>query len=126
MKKLSLVAFLLFFGLCIQGFSQTTSKDFFAGPWEIMVYGTPNGDAKMTTNLKRVDGKLTGELSSKTGENSQKIRSDEVVETSSGISILFSAEGNDVNIDLAKKDDNNLEGNLMGMFTAKAKRLSKP
>lgn len=126
MKKISVVFFLLFLGLTFQGFSQTISKDFFAGPWEIMVYGTPNGDAKMTTNLKRVDGKLTGELISKTGENSQKIRIDEVIETSSGISILFYAEGTDVNIDLAKKDDNNLEGTLMGMFTAKAKRLSKP
>jgi len=126
MKKVSALFVLLFLGLTFQGFSQTASKDFFAGPWEIMVYNTPNGDSKLTTNLTRVDGKLTGVLASSTDPSAPKMTINEVIEKPESISIVFFAEGMDVNIDLNKKDANNLEGTLMGMFTAKAKRLSKP
>ncbi len=126
MKKVSVVFFLLFLGLAFLGFSQTAPKDFFTGPWEITVFDTPNGTAKMTTTLTRVNGKLTGELSNAATPTAPKIRIEEVVEKPGSISILFFAEGTDVNIDLTKKDDNNLEGSLMGMFTSKAKRLAKP
>jgi hypothetical protein len=126
MKKASVVFILLFLGLTFQGFSQTTPTDFFTGPWEITVFGTPEGDSKMTTNLTRVDGKLTGELSSAGDSSVPKMRIEKVVETPTSISIIFFAEGMDINIDLNKKDNNNLEGTLLGMFTAKAKRLAKP
>lgn len=126
MKKVSVVFLLLFLGLTFQGFSQTASKDFFAGPWEISVFETPNGDAKLKTTLTRVNGKLTGVLSDATNASAPKIQIEQVIENPDSISILFFAEGTDVNIDLRKKDENNLEGTLMGMFTAKAKRLAKP
>ncbi len=126
MKKVSVVFLLLFLGLAFQGFSQTAPKDFFTGPWEITVFDTPNGTAKMTTNLTRVDGKLTGTLSSSGDPTAPKMTINEVIEKPESISIVFFAEGMDVNIDLNKKDANNLEGTLMGMFTAKAKRLPKP
>lgn len=126
MKKVSAVILLLFLGLTLQGFSQTASKDFFAGPWEIQVYNTPNGDAKLITTLTRVDGKLTGILSNSADPSATKMKIEEVIEKPDSISILFYSEGTDVNIDLRKKDENNLEGTLMGMFTAKAKRVAKP
>ena len=126
MKKVNALFILLFLGLTFHGFSQTAPKDFFAGPWEISVFDTPNGDAKLKTTLSRVDGKLTGVLSDATNSSAPKITIEEVIEKPDSISILFFAEGTDINIDLRKKDDNNLEGSLMGMFTAKAKRLSKP
>lgn len=126
MKKVSAVILLLFLGLTLQGFSQTASKDFFAGPWEIQVYNTPNGDAKLITTLTRVDGKLTGILSNSADPSIPKMTIEEVIEKPDSILILFYDEGTDVNIDLRKKDENNLEGTLMGMFTAKAQRVAKP
>ena len=72
MKKLSLI-FTLMAGLFISfaGKAQTTpppaapapaatapAADYFPGKWNIVVKGTPNGDAKMTFVLQRVDGKL--------------------------------------------------------------------
>jgi hypothetical protein len=126
MKKVSVVFLLLFLDLTFQGFSQTTPKDFFTGPWEIVVYNTPNGDAKMTTTLTRVNGKLTGEFSNSATPTAPKMKITEVVEKPESISILFNAEGMDVNIDLNKKDSQNLEGSLLGMFTAKATRMAKP
>lgn len=126
MKKLNAVLILLFLGLTFQAFSQTTPKDFFTGPWEITVFGTPEGDSKLTTTLTRINGKLTGELSNSATPTAPKIKIQEVVEERESISILFFAEGTEVNIDLVRKDDNNLEGTLMGMFTSKATRLAKP
>lgn len=126
MKKVSVFFVLLFLGLTFQGFSQTAPKDFFTGPWEITVFDTPNGTAKMTTNLTRVDGKLTGELSNAATPTAPKIKIQEVVEKPEGISIIFFGEGMEVYVDLNKKDDNNLEGSLLGMFTSTAKRLPKP
>lgn len=125
MKKVSAVVLLLFLGLAVQGFSQTAPKDFFAGAWEIVVFDTPNGDAKMKTTLTRTNGKLTGVLSDANDPSGPKFTIEQVIENPDSISILFFAENTDVNIDLKKKDVNNLEGTLMGMFTAKAKRLPK-
>ncbi|MBN7812773.1 hypothetical protein J0A68_17595 [Algoriphagus sp. H41] len=126
MKKASVVIVLLFLGLVFQGYSQTAPKDFFAGAWEISVFDTPNGDAKLKTTLTRTNGKLTGVLSDANNPSAPKMTIEQVIENPDSISILFFAEGTDVNIDLKKKDVNNLEGTLMGMFTAKAKRLGKP
>lgn len=126
MKKVSIVFVLLFLGVAFQGFSQSASKDFFAGPWEITVYGTPDGDSKMTTTLTRVNGKLTGVLSSAENPSQPKMTIEEVIEKPDSMTIMFYAEGMDINIDLKKVDNNNLKGDLLGMFEAKAKRITKP
>lgn len=56
MKKVSLFLFVFLLGLSVRGFSQTTPPaDFFAGKWEITIMGTPNGDAKLVTELVRKD-----------------------------------------------------------------------
>lgn len=101
---------------------ETAAKDYFAAKWEILVVGTPNGDAKFLTNLTRKDGKLTGELTDPSGAN-PVIAIDKIVEEGSKITIYFRAQEYDVNLALAKVDDNNLKGSLMDMFDASAKRV---
>ncbi|MES2519246.1 MAG: hypothetical protein V4585_14120 [Bacteroidota bacterium] len=129
MKKVSIILIALFFGIVINGFSQTTTPapkaDFFAGKWEITIFGTPNGDSKMTTTLIRKDGKLTGELKD-TGDTTKPAIPITAIEEKDGeIEISFTASGYDVNLPLKKEDDDNLKGQLMGMFDAKAKRVKK-
>lgn len=126
MKKVSLLFFAFFLGLTFYGFAQTSSTDFFAGPWEIMIYGTPDGDTKMTTTLTRVNGKLTGVLSDPSVASKPKMNLDQVIEKPDGMTLIFYAEGMDINIDLKKVDNNNLNGTLLGMFNATAKRIPKP
>jgi hypothetical protein len=126
MKKT--VFFLLAFvvGIALQGFSQTDkpTTDFFAGKWEILVEGTPNGDAKFATEITRKDGKLIGELKVAAGDTKETIPAT-VEEAEGKITIFFTTQGYDVNIDLSKVDDNNLKGTLMNMFEAKAKRVKE-
>ena len=47
--------------------------DYFPGKWNVVVMGTPNGDAKMTFVLTRTDGKLAGAVQDSTGKEMTKI-----------------------------------------------------
>lgn len=125
MKKASIFFIALFFGIVMNGYSQTTAPttDFFVGKWEITIFGTPNGDSKMITELIRKDGKLTGELKSLTDTSAPAIPITSVDEKEGEIEIAFSASGYDITLPLKKEDNDNLKGQLMGMFDAKAKRL---
>lgn len=125
MKKANIFFLALFFGIVMNGFSQTTAPttDFFVGKWEITIFGTPNGDSKMITELIRKDGKLTGELKSLTDTSAPAIPITSVDEKEGEIEIAFSASGYDITLPLKKEDNDNLKGQLMGMFDAKAKRL---
>jgi hypothetical protein len=120
------VFFLLAFvvGIALQGFSQTDkpATDFFAGKWEILVVGTPNGDAKFATEITRKDGKLVGELKVANGDAKETIPAT-VEEAEGKITIYFTTQGYDVNIELSKVDNDNLKGSLMNMFDAKAVRV---
>lgn len=113
-------------GLLADSFEATgkrlKSNDFFAGKWDIVVVGTPNGDAKFTTELIRKDGKLTGDLKMMAGDAKETIPA-KVEEAEGKITLYFSAQGYDVNVELNKVDDDNLKGTLMNMFEAKAKRV---
>lgn len=127
MKKTSIILIVLFFGIVINGFSQTTTPkaDFFAGKWEITIFGTPNGDSKLATTLVRKEGKLTGELKDMTDSTKAAIPIIAIEEKADEIEISFSASGYDVALPLKKEDDDTLKGQMMGMFDATAKRVKK-
>lgn len=127
MKKSILFLAFLLIGMVSFSYAQKTSaKDFYAGTWEILVKGTPNGDAKLQTTLTRVDGKLTGVLSSVSDPSAPKMQISKVDETETGITIYFYAEGMDIDLYLKKQDDNNLKGALMnGSFESSAVRKGK-
>ncbi len=122
MKKVSiLIVFLL--GVTFNSFSQ--SADFFAGKWEITVVGTPNGDAKFSTELIRKDGKLGGELKIVSTEKTDPVAITNIDESADKITIYFSTQGYDVNVVLEKVDSDNLKGSLMNMFESTAKRVKE-
>ncbi len=125
MKKVSLFLFVLMLGICFNVSSQTAPPtDFFAGKWEILIMGTPNGDGKMQANLVRKDGKLTGELVSLAADAPKEpISITKIEEGSDKVNLYFTAQGYDVNLELAKVDDDHLKGQLMSMFDATAVRV---
>lgn len=126
MKKASIILIALFFGIALDGFSQTTTApatEFFAGKWEITIFGTPNGDSKLIAELVRKEGKLTGELKDPKDAAKPAIPITSVEEKEGEIEIAFTASGYEVTLPLTKVDDDNLKGQLMGMFDAKAKRI---
>ncbi len=123
MKKQHVI-FLLFFLVAFKGYSKQIPPlaDYFAGKWELLLIGIPDGDKKMTANFTRVDGKLSGELSTEDPQM-PKIPIANIEEGTESITVFFSAQGYDVNIVLQKLDEENMKGSLMGMFEVKAKRI---
>ena len=135
MKKASIVLFVLFFAAITNSFAQTATAtmptavatpaaaDFFAGKWDLLILGTPQGDAKMVAHFTRVDGNLTGELSDPADAQKEKTPITKIEEEAAKITIYFSASGYDLNVPLEKVDDDNLKGQLMNMFETTAKRI---
>jgi hypothetical protein len=101
--------------------AQTT--DYFPGKWKVTVYGTPNGDAVMFFNLIRTDGKLGGTFSDSTEKEKTKLTSVEEKDTT--VTLYFSTQGYDVNVELNKRPADSVKGNLMGMFDVKGVRVKE-
>lgn len=121
MRKVNIVVPVLVVLTLLSSFIQ--EDDFFLGKWEIMVAGTPNGDIKFATDLQRKEGKLFGELTIPADPNAPAIPITNIEEGTDKITIYFSAQGYDLNLDLEKVDQDNLKGTLMGMFDSKAVRV---
>jgi hypothetical protein len=101
--------------------AQDKPVDYFAGKWNVMVTGTPNGDAKMLVTLERVDGKLSGTLlNSGQGEPTKFSR---VEEKENSVTLYFTSSGYDVYLQLEKKDENIVKGSMMDMFDATGERI---
>lgn len=120
MRKLKFVFACLFLIMLALGSFAENATDYFVGKWKVTVMGTPNGDAAMTVNLERVDGKLKGDISS---EGMPITKIDRIEEKDNSIRIYYSAQGYDIYINLDKKDDIHLAGTLMDMFDIKGERV---
>jgi hypothetical protein len=123
MRKLSLI-FTAVLGLffAINAKAQTT-PDYFPGKWNVVVMGTPNGDAKMTFVLERKDGKLTGAVQDSTGKELTKIT--QIDEKDKSITAAFTIQSYDVTLTLDPVDDDHVKGSLMNMFDAKGVRVKE-
>lgn len=98
-----------------------TGADYFEGKWDILIVGTPNGDAHSTLTLERVDGKLAGDFKS---PNEAAIKLSKVEEKADEVTVYFtSSNGYDVYLLLKKKDDSHVEGTMMDMFDASGVRI---
>jgi hypothetical protein len=123
MKKLSLIFSIVlctFFAITAKA---QTAPDYFAGKWNVIIMGTPQGDAKMTFLLERKDGKLTGAVQDSTGTEISKLS--KVEEKDKTITAYFTAQNYDVSLTLEPIDDDHVKGSLMGMFDAKGARVKE-
>ena len=98
-----------------------TGAAYFTGKWNVLVKGTPNGDAKMTFVLDKKDSTLTGVVQDSTGKEIAKI--DKVELNGDKATVYFNAQGYDVNLEMNKKDEDHVTGSLMGMFDSEGERV---
>jgi len=101
----------------------TTTSDYYPGKWNVVVKGTPNGDAKMTFVFERKDGKLTGAIQDTTGKEMTKITS--IDEKDKTITAAFTIQTYDVTLTMDPVDADNIKGSLMGMFDATGVRVKE-
>lgn len=123
MKKInSFIAGLFFLFLSFGADAQSkTGAEYFAGKWNVEITGTPYGDLKRIYVLEKSGNTLTGIVQDSTGKEITKYSKVELKDTE--VTLYYQAMGNDVSITLIKKDDDNVTGNVMGMFEAKGKRI---
>jgi hypothetical protein len=98
-----------------------TGADYFAGKWNVLVKGLPQGDTKMFFVLDKKDSTLAGAVQDSTGKEIAKL--DKIELTASSATVYFTAQGYDVNLVMNKKDDDHITGSLMGMFDAEGERV---
>jgi hypothetical protein len=95
--------------------------DYFKGKWNVLLKGTPGGDAKMTFILENKNDSIVGVVQDSTGAEISKISKAELKD--SEVNLYFTANSYDVNLLLTKKDDDHVTGSLMNMFDAEGDRV---
>jgi hypothetical protein len=103
--------------------AQRSGADYFAGKWNVLLKGTPGGDARMFIVLEKKDTTMTGVVQDSTGKEMSKIDKVELTDTSA--TVYFNAQGYDVNMVMNKKDDDHITGSLLGMFDAEGERVKE-
>lgn len=112
--------------MLIAGFSiSNTIEDaaYFEGKWNVTVFGTPQGDATIPMRFETVDGVTTGYfIGDPSGvENTM----DSVTITEGVLNAAFFIGGYDVTISLAKVDNENSSGSMLGMFNLEGVRVAE-
>jgi hypothetical protein len=125
MKKASFLSWLLFFLLLSTNmFAQPKAgADYFKGTWNVLLKGTPNGDARMIFLLENKNDSMKGVVRDTTGAEISKISKVELTDTSA--TVYFTAQGYDVFLVMNKKDNDHITGSLMSMFEAEGERIKK-
>jgi hypothetical protein len=99
-----------------------TQTNYFIGKWDVLVKGLPNGDTHMKFNIADSAGHMKGALLDSTAAHKDTPLT-KIEQDGDKITLYFSAQGYDVSLLLAKKDDHHATGSLMGMFDANAIRM---
>lgn len=113
--------FFVFFSLCAK--SQITGADYFAGKWNVLVKGLPDGDTKLFFVLEKSDSVLTGNVLDSNGVEVSKF--DSVEFNDSSVTVFFTAQGYDVDVVMKKQDEDHIIGSMMGMFDADGVRVKE-
>jgi len=110
-------AFLLF---SVTAFAQTPTS-FYAGKWDVLLKGTPNGDVHLMFNLTEKDGKVDGTFTDP--ETKKDVPLTKVESADGKLTLYFTISSYDVNLTLEKVDDTHVKGSLMAMFDATGERV---
>ena len=98
-----------------------TVTDYFAGKWNMLVKGLPNGDTKMIVVLDKKDTTLVGVIQDSVGTEISKFSKVDVREN--GVTVYFTAQGYDVYMSMIKKDEDHIIGTMMDMFDAEGTKI---
>lgn len=123
MKKLTSIFAALFFLLTsFASHAQSNAgADYFAGKWNVLVKGLPQGDTKLFFVLEKQDTTMTGAVQDNTGKQIAKL--DKVELSGASATVYFYAQGYDVSMVMTKKDEDHITGSMMNMFDAEGERV---
>ena len=121
MKKTAIILTgIILLGVLNAGAQSKAGADYFAGKWSVLFKGTPNGDARMVFLLEQKNDSIAGVAQDTTGAEISKLT--DVALKDNEITFSFTAQGYNVNLLLARKDEDHVTGSLMNMFDAEGER----
>ena len=125
MKKSGLLFTGIILVLFTMGVNAQTKNgyDFFAGKWDVIVKGAPQGDIKMVVNFEKINDAVSASIKDSTGKDLYKVTNTEIDKDQA--TITFIGSQGDVPLTLRKTDETGVTGDIMGMFDVEGKRLSK-
>jgi hypothetical protein len=118
-----LAGLLAFVFIATNAKAQSAPATYFAGKWDILIKGTPNGDVHMFFTIAEKDGAFTGTMENPETKKEEPVT--KVEKNEKGIAIFFTTQGYDVNITMEKKDDDHVTGSLLGMFECTGERVKQ-
>jgi hypothetical protein len=107
----------------VQAQSGIAGEAYFIGKWNILAKGLPQGDTKMVIIIEKKEGKLTGNISDPASADGP-MEFTSVTINDNALNAVFTAQGMDVPLNLTKKDDKNISGDVMGMFDIEGSRAN--
>lgn len=107
---------------CVSAQESKGADDYFTGKWFVQVPNVPGGDLAMTIDLKRVDGKLTGEVIDKK-KVGVVFKITKLEEKANSVTVYFMSNSMEVYIYLEKNDEKNVTANLIDMFEGTGVRV---
>jgi len=125
MKKINVVFVGAFFLILSMGANAQTknSADYFVGKWNILTKSTPSGDRKNIVSFEMKEGKLVGAMQDTTGVELYPFTSIDIQENS--VTVIFPSQGMDVPLNMKRKDDDHITGDVMGMFEVEGVRVKE-
>jgi hypothetical protein len=120
LKSILLVCALVFSYGVSSAQDAAASEAYYMGTWDVMIKGTPNGDATMPMTIEKKDGKLVGKIVNP--ESKEDVIFSAIEVKGSDLTFAFSMMGYDLTMVLTKKDDDHANGKLMDMFDCEATR----
>jgi len=99
------------------------APDYFVGKWTILVKGTPQGDVKLVLSVEKKDTALAAVILDTIGAEFAKV--DKIIRKDTLMTAYFSAMGYDLYLEMARKDEDHMAGNLVGMYEVEAVRIKE-
>src|SRR3569833_2683013 len=122
MKKVTLILSGIFAFLLISvSASALTAPSLYAGKWDILIKGTPNGDVHLMFTLAEKDGAISGTFTDP--ESKKEVPLTKVESAEGKVTLYFTISSYDVNLALENVDDTHVKGSLMAMFDATGERV---
>lgn len=120
MKKLFLASLML---LCVASLAlaASNSPEYFEGKWNVLVKGTPQGDATIPMRFETKEGTTKGFFMADDSGQEYEMSSVSIID--GVLTAAFNIQGYDVDINMSEVDGDNAVGSLMGMFDLSASRV---
>ncbi|MBB5637347.1 hypothetical protein HDF26_000204 [Pedobacter cryoconitis] len=114
MKQISLIFPFVLLLLFTNAAKAQKNDTYFVGKWDVVIKGLPKGDTEALVNFQLKDGKLAGSITDK--EEKKDMPFTAVNLKDSTVVVKFDHSSGEIEMNLLKKDENNLTGQINNQF----------